>query len=218
MNKRQLYNGQIYKNGHGYEFEVTDYKDAKHVTVQFCDETRYTVEVTSSDILRGKVKNLYGKTVHGIGYFGVGPYKSEDYSGKMTKQYSCWIGMLDRCYKRTSLTYEDKFVNPLWHCFQNFAEWCKDRKGFDNLGWELDKDLIKLGNKEYGPNTCAFVPQEINVLVSSTSKVSRGQYPVGTYFHKNLINLWLDVQVSILEFLLQSIRLFMLIRMPKKLG
>lgn len=45
--------------------------------------------------------------------------------------------------------------------FSNFAEWF-DKHHVE--GWELDKDILVSGNRTYSPETCCFVPHEINVL------------------------------------------------------
>ena len=45
-------------------------------------------------------------------------------------------------------------------------------------GWELDKDILIKGNKVYSPETCCFVPQEINCLFTNCKSV-RGKYPIG---------------------------------------
>ena len=50
---------------------------------------------------------------------------------------------------------------------------------------DLDKDLIKRGNKEYCPQYCSFVPQVINKLVGKRDKL-RGNHPVGVYYDKQL--------------------------------
>ena len=60
-----------------------------------------------------------------------------------------------------------------------------------NLIWEmntymeakvdLDKDILFKGNKVYSPETCAFVPHEINTLFVNR-KACRGELPVGVYY------------------------------------
>ena len=45
-------------------------------------------------------------------------------------------------------------------------------------GYALDKDIIKKGNKVYSPETCAFVPLEINGLLVRRKK-NGGGCPIG---------------------------------------
>lgn len=45
-------------------------------------------------------------------------------------------------------------------------------------GKQLDKDILIPGNKVYGPNTCLFVSQAINSLLTTQEKI-RGPYPLG---------------------------------------
>ena len=42
-----------------------------------------------------------------------------------------------------------------------FHDWIKDK----NLNWQIDKDLLVLGNKLYGPDTCLMVPRSVNMLL-----------------------------------------------------
>ena len=61
--------------------------------------------------------------------------------------------------------------------FQDFAEWCQDQIGYLE-GFHLDKDLLLRGNKEYGKDTCVFLPQEVNKLLTKRDRF-RGEYPLG---------------------------------------
>ena len=114
---------------------------------------------------------------------GVGIYTKEKYSfgkkGNPTKEYSAWLSMLTRCYNerflKNNITYRGCSVCKEWMYFQNFAEWFNDNY-ID--GYQLDKDLLQKGNKIYGPDTCCFVLQEINLLVVNR-KNNRGKYPIG---------------------------------------
>lgn len=82
--------------------------------------------------------------------------------------YVKWRAMITRCYDESQRwlfpTYEDVEVCESWLRFSNFKMWMKD------LPWEersLDKDLYSIGKryKEYSPETCVFLPQEINTLL-----------------------------------------------------
>lgn len=47
-------------------------------------------------------------------------------------------------------------------------------------GLQLDKDIILKGSTTYSPETCAFVPQWLNLLLIDAAK-SRGEYPIGVH-------------------------------------
>jgi len=85
--------------------------------------------------------------------------------------------MLDRCYvpDPKQPTYVSCKVTPDWFYFQNFAAWF-----YDNYeeGQQLDKDIIVKGNTVYSPETCCFVPQEINKLLTDR-RLDRGALPQG---------------------------------------
>ena len=106
-------------------------------------------------------------------------------NGKNTKAYATWRNMLKRCYnsacQKLYPTYIGCSVSNEWLYFPNFKEW------FDANyveGWHLDKDLLLNGNKIYSPDTCIFAPRQINLLFTDSGR-SRGEYPIGVYFHKN---------------------------------
>lgn len=70
--------------------------------------------------------------------------------------------------------------------FQEFAEWCNQQPGYsakDSFGmfFEIDKDIISLGNKVYSPEYCCFVPRRINSLFTSC-RAARGDLPLGVSF------------------------------------
>ena len=128
-------------------------------------------------------------SVFGVGYTGNGKYKAVDEHGKITKPRSYWGNMLKRCYsekhRAKNITYEECYVNEQWHNFQRFAEW------FDNNYYEipgekmcLDKDILIKGNKEYGPETCCFVPERINQIFIKRQN-DRGDCPIGVRKRKN---------------------------------
>ena len=88
---------------------------------------------------------------------------------KPTKIYRIWKGIIGRCYsekvQRKNPTYKDVTVCKEWHNFQNFAEWYDENYNPETMqGWQLDKDILFKCNKIYSPETCAFVPKEINIL------------------------------------------------------
>lgn len=83
--------------------------------------------------------------------------------------YVCWENMLARCYdakvQEKHPTYVGCSVSPEWLTFSKFRAWY-----FLNYqsGWEVDKDLLRPGNREYSPENCRFVPKELNMFLTNT--------------------------------------------------
>ncbi len=93
--------------------------------------------------------------------------------------------MLERCYddkyQERKPTYKECEVCTEWHDFQNFSEWYNDNYyEIPNESMALDKDILFKGNKIYSPETCVFVPQNINKLFTKRDN-DRGKCPIGTY-------------------------------------
>lgn len=118
--------------------------------------------------------------VCGVG-FNDGKYPAKK-DGKFLLEYDTWKGMLRRCYSETMKivrpTYIPCTVSENFKSYSYFYEWCHRQVGFGVAGFEIDKDILKKGNKEYSENTCAFVPFQLNSLFIKTNK-SRGCLPIG---------------------------------------
>lgn len=104
--------------------------------------------------------------------------------GAQIQSYIHWRGMLERCYNPKKCmrraSYENCTVCDEWLSFSNFKKWF-DEHHVD--GWHLDKDILIKGNKVYSPQTCCFVPCEINVLFVKSDK-KRGEHPIGVSYCK----------------------------------
>lgn len=102
-----------------------------------------------------------------------------------TKDYKIWRNMLERCYcektQKRFPTYKGCTVCDKWKTFSNFKKWFHEHY-ID--GWELDKDILFKGNKEYSFDKCCFVPHEINSMFTK-SEAKRGDYPIGVSKHGN---------------------------------
>lgn len=177
----------------GKEFEtnrcgkcvVIGYSSNINVTVKFI-EYPYITHCRLGDLKLGKVKNPYYPMHYGKGYIGEGEYGKTDIDA-----YALWQKMLGRVYNESSLTnlsYRGVEVCTEWLNFQNFAAWFysqKYSKAVDTKkrSYELDKDILSIGNKVYSPKTCSFVPREINTILVKRDKM-RGELPVGVMYHK----------------------------------
>lgn len=80
--------------------------------------------------------------------------------------YTTWRNMFRRCYNpnrtKEALSYHDCSVSKSWWSLSNFMEWFKDNY---REGYQLDKDILVPNNREYSPETCCYVPPDINKLV-----------------------------------------------------
>ena len=96
--------------------------------------------------------------------------------------YTTWISMLNRSYskvyKEKNPTYLEVTCCEEWLLFTNFAKWFKENY---IVGYQLDKDLLVKGNKNYGPDTCIFIPKYINSFITLRSN-DRGNFPLGVTF------------------------------------
>jgi hypothetical protein len=117
--------------------------------------------------------------------FGVGVNDDVDVHAKKTESmaYRKWRTMLSRCYSKVyqkkQRTYKDCSVCDEWLTFSNFKKW-HDEHYVD--GYELDKDILVKGNKVYSPETCCYIPKEINTLLLKCDS-KRGDLPVGVISH-----------------------------------
>ncbi len=117
------------------------------------------------------------KLVQGV---GVNDYEEAiTVSGKHIDSYSCWSRMLKRCYsskyQSRNPTYAGCSVCGEWLIFSNFKNWYDINY---RVEFELDKDILVEGNKVYSPDTCCFVPQYLNKLLTDRGR-TRGDLPVG---------------------------------------
>jgi len=124
--------------------------------------------------------------VCGIGFKGmVYPSKAD---GKTLKEYTLWLDMLKRCTEKFQSkypTYAGTTCSENFKSYTFFYEWCNKQKGFnlkDDNGktWQLDKDLLVKGNKSYSEDTCIFIPQRVNLLLTKSNSI-RGDNPIGVY-------------------------------------
>ena len=160
--KTKLKVGDVFKNNEGCEYKIIDYVNANNITISFID-FNFIKATTSTEIYSGKIKNRFFPSVHKVGFFGDGEYKS-------CWQYIIWKDMLDRCYSGRNHVYDGCIVDEEWKNFQNFAGWItsKSEKFKSNsVNFQVDKDLLSPFNrgKIYSPSTCCLLPKELNMAI-----------------------------------------------------
>jgi len=124
------------------------------------------------------------RLVHGVG-INDADYKCEGtFNGTraVCPVYRKWKDMLMRCYSKKyqskQTTYKGCYVCKEWLTFSVFSKWYEKH---NVVGYHLDKDLKKKGNKEYCPEYCLFIPHYVNSLINF--KQDR-EYPLGVSYDK----------------------------------
>ena len=169
--------GETHTTNNGEKLTILKYRGNFRYLIKFEDNTEIN-GVRYDHIKNGEVKNPNTPIVYGIGYSSIGKYSQKEHRSAYRK----WQGMLERCYSEKYQikrpTYIGCSVSEDWFNFQVFANWFYDETNGYKEGYQLDKDILKKGNKIYSPETCCFVPQEINtLLVKNDSK--RGNLLIG---------------------------------------
>ena len=176
--------GKVCKSLNSGEFKIVKYNDTANVEIQFLN-TGYETTVRLTNIRNGNVKDPYLPSVYGIGVSGT-KYPSR-VNGVKTREYVLWQSMLRRCYsddfKKRNQTYEGCEISDKFRSYEYFYEWCNKQVGFNNKDWQLDKDLLIKGNKVYSEDSCIFLPQEVNTLLTKREAL-RGEHLIGVNWSK----------------------------------
>lgn len=169
-------------NIYGTKMKIIEYFNANNITIMF-ENPRYIMKNKKYETFKkGKIKSPFDKTIFGIGCLGFEKVGVKDW------RYIIWHSMMDRCYNPRSLkriaTYKDAEVCKEWLNFANFREWLdKNYYEIEGQRMELDKDILVKRNKLYSPDTCVFVPHNINTLFIKKD-ANRGKYPIGVSCYK----------------------------------
>ncbi len=183
---RQQYEGTTIISKQGYEVRLNKYNDASNCELEFLNvKFPYKINIEIRSFKNKTVRYPYHPSKYGVGYIGIGKFIGGSYS-KENIIYDYWDGILRRCYseriKKLRNSYSDCLVDECWHNLQNFGEWFEKNYNPKYMkSWCLDKDILVKGNRIYSPETCCFVPNEINVIFTN-GYIRRGEYPKGVSY------------------------------------
>lgn len=127
------------------------------------------------------------KLVYGVGIndadYPVTTYTKDKKQEWMCPFYKTWKAMLQRCYnpkeKERAAWYKDAHCCEEWLTFSNFKSWMEDQQW---QGKALDKDFLVWGNMYYSPNTCVFLPQEVNNFLTLRDNTCTNSFIGITYY------------------------------------
>lgn len=115
------------------------------------------------------------RTAFGIGINDAEYMTTVSINGKIKQCpiHSAWALMLERCYSDKSLKKHPRFIGITvckeWRLFSNFRDWVLMQ---DDKGMRLNISIKVKGNKVYSPDTCLFIPQELEGFLDCKTTIS----------------------------------------------
>lgn len=163
-----------------YDYSLMEYVDTA-IKIDIVCPVHGVFQQKPNDHLRGHGCPKCAREGQKTLIFGVGINDLLD--TKNTPYYKAWFSMLSRCYDtRLQCSKHKSYIGcsvcDEWLTLSNFKVWAEAPENGYYQGYHLDKDILVKGNKLYSPDTCCFVPTEINSLFTKTNSL-RGQYPIG---------------------------------------
>lgn len=174
-----LRTGAYLRNKQGCIMKILEYRNTREVLVEFQDEHKWQTWAEWSNVIKGKVKNVYHKTIYGVGYLGLHSDGSRPTTtGENARAYVLWNEMIRRCYDEKSLmrkpNYKNVTVCDRWHSFsqfledlpkiQNYEYWLEHENEYVALNKDMyyTENQLEHTNKVYSLETCRFLTQSEN--------------------------------------------------------
>ena len=195
-NKQRI--GEKYYHPKYGEYTIIAYKNCEDVTIRF-ENTGYEYSTSYNHLKNLEVRDCFYKGKYG------------NFSGTRDvdiEAYKTWYNMLYRC--KHSKGYEDVVVCKEWNNFSSFREWYNMQ--YKESGWHLDKDVLSNGRRIYSPNTCCFLPKEINTFFEKFKKCKGFSYnkkrkkfeaycrDKGSYIHLGMYQTPADARIAYLDY------------------
>lgn len=181
--KKEQYEGKVYPTKTSGELTIVEYISSVKVLIRFLN-TGNERFARMGDINKREVRDKEAFPVYS---FGIMDIPNELRRGQPEpKEYKIWNRIRQRCYNENiqhlNPAYQDVSMSDKFMTYSYFKEWCNTQIGFNQDNWHLDKDILSKGSKIYSPETCCFVPNEINCALPSSKKV-RGDLPQGVIWN-----------------------------------
>ena len=176
--------GETGYNNKNELMKIIEYNTYGDIVVEFQDEYKSCIHTSYQRFKDGYVSNPYGNTKRGE--YKLGEYGRGNNRNKISYWY--WNAMISRCHDNYLLEKEPSYkqctICEEWKEYSSFDKWFNENYyEIENEKMELDKDILFKGNKIYSPETCIFVPKNINLLFIK-SDAKRGEYPIGVNYNK----------------------------------
>ena len=106
--------------------------------------------------------------------------------GKYIRSYLIWAAIIQRCvdpkYHAKEPTYIGTTICDEWKNYSAFKAWY-DIHFQEEM--QIDADLFKKGGKIYSPETCCFLPRQINTALITKSLHNKSGYAGVTWSKQN---------------------------------
>lgn len=163
-------------HGDKYDYSKVEYNGNKNPVCIICP-THGEFRQTPNTHLKGSgCRHCYtcSKTKFGCANFNI-----PNACSNKEPYYKVWHSILVRTlytpHKRLHPAYNDCTICDEWLNLSNFRDWFENPENGYLDGLQIDKDILVKGNKVYSPDTCCFVPREINAAISFKHK---GKCPI----------------------------------------
>jgi hypothetical protein len=181
--KKAEYESKVFPTKTCGNILVLEYISSTNITIKFIN-TGNIRKTRTSDIRKKEIRDNEAFPVYKVGTMDI---PNELQKGKPNpREYSIWNGIRQRCYNENLrdrlMSYKDVEMSENFKIYSYFKDWCHKQVGFNEEGWQLDKDILSKDNKVYSEDTCCFVPPEINCAVTN-NKTVRGQFPQGVIYN-----------------------------------
>lgn len=118
----------------------------------------------------------------------------------ITRSASIFGAMKQRCrpngaYISKYPTYRGCYLGDSFKCFQDFTNWFTSQIGYAKEGYQIDKDFLFAGNKEYSSEKCILIPFQLNSFLCNSDAI-RGQYPAGVTRHSDLKKFTAQIKID----------------------
>lgn len=177
--KQEVLNKSFPSKNHG-DIKIINYINNEDVTGVFIN-TGNIINTSLYELRRGILKDVFSRTVRGVGYLG----------GKVEnrKAYTTWGTLLKRNINNVG-------VDERWHNFQNFAEWFE--KNYIE-GNNLYTNLLSDDKEPCYEHNSYFLPHSIFAVITTDSKgyhIKKGGY-ISSQFRMKHIGYFNTVEEAI---------------------
>lgn len=144
------------------EYYIIEYTNCEKVKIRF-QNTGYEYITSYNHIQNLEVMDRFHKGKYGN---NIGDCEVN------VNAYKTWYNMIYRCQHCKG--YKDVSICEDWYNFSNFLKWYNNQYKEDN--WHLDKDILSNNKRVYSPETCCFLPPEINTFFEKYKKAKGFSY------------------------------------------